>query len=774
VDISEEKVYPTYTYNSDEGVITVAYPDGPTYKMEGFVVDKKYITFSTDETISGDGQDEPLRLNPLYFTGVYSPVDEYIDLTLGTTSAVGDKYDSGYRVLTKENVDTFGYLYSMEVMQKIQNALIAEGSQWRIPKKEDWDGLCNALECEDSNEDNETDRNHNSLDLTWLGIKAGTALKTTGWATENTSIDENSVAGRDICGFSVQPLGYVTNENVIIPSSARTDAAFWTFTEADNGFYGKLFNFNEGGVGQNIFTENAKLSIRLVKDYEPNNYNEYEYIFGDVYPTKVMRREESVCDENDKTNYKQIWLGVNLRLNTDEYNATIVDGWGDVTETIEKLSTVYVINEWDGFVWHKKAMTNGESVVIKSNEEGDCHEWRLVNGKLINITYEINEGFEQVKVETMQGFDNINKMVEGFSASTISELNILHEEITSLEKNINETIEEVSGNILSHVETEISSTIEYVDGLNNTMKTRVDDIENDYKERDADLEKKYKDDDVVVFNNAKAYADSLAVKYDAVGAAEIAEANAKAYADGLAKNYDATGAAATAEQNAKDYADGLAKNYDAAGAAAIAEHNAKVYADSLAVKYDAVGAAATAEAKAKAYADSLAKNYDAAGAAATAEANAKADAAKKYQLKGNYETAGAAAQALTDAKAYADVIQAYTDGAISVLNESFKNVLELKDRVDSIEQSNNFLDREITDLKADIENLRTEIEKLKTQINEIDSFVGGERLALTEFIQQTITKYINGTTEEISVVEKGNKLNIGFDEDAIFGDPEYK
>ena len=58
-----------------------------------------------------------------------------------------------------------------------------------------------------------------------------------------------------------------------------------------------------------------------------------------------------------------------------------------------------------------------------------------------------------------------------------------------------------------------------------------------------------------------------------------------------------------AEQNAKDYADGLAVNYDAAGAATAAETAAKAYADGLAVNYDAAGSADAAEAAAKEYTD---------------------------------------------------------------------------------------------------------------------------------------------------------------------------
>ena len=69
------------------------------------------------------------------------------------------------------------------------------------------------------------------------------------------------------------------------------------------------------------------------------------------------------------------------------------------------------------------------------------------------------------------------------------------------------------------------------------------------------------------------------VTSEKVAAWDAAEQNAKTYADGLAVNYDAAGSAAAAETAAKSYADSLAANYDAAGSATTAETNAKEYAD---------------------------------------------------------------------------------------------------------------------------------------------------------------------------------------------------
>ena len=101
------------------------------------------------------------------------------------------------------------------------------------------------------------------------------------------------------------------------------------------------------------------------------------------------------------------------------------------------------------------------------------------------------------------------------------------------------------------------------------------------------------------FTNQRAL-DATSAAYDAAGSAATAQGNAEDYADTVS---------GTAEQNAKNYADGLAVNYDPAGAADAAEGNANDYTDSaitalnLSGTYDALGAADAAEAAANLYTD---------------------------------------------------------------------------------------------------------------------------------------------------------------------------
>jgi hypothetical protein len=90
--------------------------------------------------------------------------------------------------------------------------------------------------------------------------------------------------------------------------------------------------------------------------------------------------------------------------------------------------------------------------------------------------------------------------------------------------------------------------------------------------------------------NAAIDALDLANTYDAIGAADTAEANANTYTDNLIGDVTVDGTAgdtvtariasakSEAVSDASDYADGLASNYDAAGAAATAQSNAETFA----------------------------------------------------------------------------------------------------------------------------------------------------------------------------------------------------
>ena len=163
---------------------------------------------------------------------------------------------------------------------------------------------------------------------------------------------------------------------------------------------------------------------------------------------------------------------------------------------------------------------------------------------------------------------------------------------------------------------------------------------------------------------AEAYTDSVvsAHNLDATNVHGIADTSALETQTGAQAKADAALAAANL------YSDSLAVNYDAAGAASTAQSNANTYTDSevATALTTAQGYADTAEADAKAYADSLAVNYDAAGSASAAQtaAQAYADSALSTHNAATTSVHGIADTSLLATKAYADNAAATAAAAV--------------------------------------------------------------------------------------------------------------
>lgn len=361
-------------FDRDHGVILITYSDGRVERLEGFAVEGYDNKVATDSSISGDGSMyNPLGISDIEVTGTFAPVEEYFDLTDG--SSMPEARGKGYRVITKEKIDRFGRLYTITDVEKIDNVLKETGSQWRVASKEDWDGLLNSLECEE-------DRNHGSNKNSWLGKRAGSALKSTDmWESHEVVLDDILTEGQDVVGMSIYPLGLTPDRNAIINAGDNDVEGFgqiagmWTSTKDDSGnAYVKLFAYNSAQVDQDTYGEGGRMSIRLVKDYNYNNYNEVESILGLPYTTELIHGD----------NYIQIWTKENVYFEGSSLNGIVSDEWLTVDDKTRGIKEVYFINEWNGFEWHKKLMKNGDSTVIVNHNNVSYHEWRIIDGELVD------------------------------------------------------------------------------------------------------------------------------------------------------------------------------------------------------------------------------------------------------------------------------------------------------------------------------------------------------------------------------------------------------
>lgn len=497
VKIKEEQTFPTFEFDKVNGIITIKYPDGTISTLDGFLVDVNIINISTDCTLEGDGTIlNPLRLSSLELTGSFAPVENVIDLTNGNVLDRGKYY--GYRVITKENIDNFGYLYPFSSIEEIQNDLKESNSQWRVPSKEDWDELLNAFECEEY-------RTHNNESNGEFGDVAGRALKSHNLWDEYVPIEnEPYTFGEDIVGMSIYPLGTMSSIDSILKNIEVDDigqiAGMWTNTaKNDSDAFAKIFTFNSGKVNQVTPVYEAKMSIRLVKDYTSNNYKEFESILGSYYPTiKINGIHEDFP-------YTKIWTKINFYSNPEKYNGVRSIEWD---KNIINTSG-YFINEWNGIEWRKKILKNGDSVVISSYENKSFHEWRVIDGELIDTVEILVEGFDEEVINlnkitrelvTFCG-DTTNRINE-LSSNTQSSINGINNQLENLKQFNNETnntlssinnqineikidIDNVNGLVIENndlLTIKINDTIDVINSFSSDTITEIEKINNDIKE----------------------------------------------------------------------------------------------------------------------------------------------------------------------------------------------------------------------------------------------------------------------------------------------------
>ena len=331
----------------------------------------------TDGTLIGEGTlSSPIGINP---TEKIRPAEKLIDKTKG--EVLPETFAVGTRYITKEYISEFGYLYNYDAVEKINEQLKAEGRGWRIPTKADWDCLLNSIEpCEY--------RDHDSaMCHQLLGKYAGTKLKSDcGWLEqpdceckntkpvpghlctdglpeenpdEEYDVDEpdsfrQPYWGTDDFGMRILPTGFGDGDEVEHYFNKKT--IFWTTTHVYNDLgqdlYVKEFDWNKSGVIQEAVCTSALLSIRLVKDYTGDNHQDAEIIDGDNYKTILF------------PDCGTIWTASNFASNKDAYHAVEANMGLNPYNKV-----VYFVNVWNGKEWIKRALEDGEKVLIKDGNE---------------------------------------------------------------------------------------------------------------------------------------------------------------------------------------------------------------------------------------------------------------------------------------------------------------------------------------------------------------------------------------------------------------------
>lgn len=430
-------------YDEVEGVINISYNDEKVV-ISGLLT-KENTKFDdpndirkgllsrvyVDGSIVGEGTKlNPIGISPLEKSGNFRPADSLIDVVNGEKIPQEEDREVGERFVTREFIDYYGYLYNfkgaMMINEEVQNG------GWRIPTKEDWDSVLNAIEpCDEY-------RNHDSLTANvTLGRYAGSLLKSVDEWEESSDKGEVveikeeciyepkkiviSPKGVDEFGMTLRPAGYADGADVAEYYSKR--GYFWTQSQiSETDVYVKRFDFDKSGVVQTVESPCSYFSIRLMKEYDGENYSPVTTINGETFETVLLptlKKNESGETEVTYT----IWTTKNVDFGEERFKPMLPNngegGNGEIA---------YYINEWNGTDWDKKRLYEGESIsIVNGKDDEGTNLYMMVDGELVNLV------------------DNISSSVYDKIESALTSIEDELEVVSDIANTNSERIEELSG-----------------------------------------------------------------------------------------------------------------------------------------------------------------------------------------------------------------------------------------------------------------------------------------------------------------------------------------
>lgn len=478
-------------YDSIDGVITISH-NGETTVLNGLVT-KDNLSVETLTEVISDGslvglgaKKSPLKLSPVEKTGVYKPALKLVDTLNGEQLPTVSHRKLGDRYVTHELVNKYGLLYNFPSVRKLNEKLT---NGWRVPTKEDWDNMLNAIEpCDEY-------RNHNSaLANNMLGKYAGKLLKANDtWLRVDGCDDDNSTSdvlnesdefdveletsrrsvrsklidpvGTDNYGMGLLPSGFYDNSDLMGYFLKR--GYYWTSSQCNaTDVYTKRFDFDKSGVVQTVESPTSYFSIRLVKDYDGSNHFDVEDINGIPYKTVLLPALNTELGHS-------VWTMDNIAFD-DENLDFVVPNNGSSLDSRD----AYYINEWNGKEWVKKEMSEGESIVLLTATDGTKgKEYRIIGGKLIEVSQSILSDVINKFEPQIEEIENI--IGEGFkdeSGNTVPLTEIINNNVDKIDKAqeiIGSGFTDSEGNTISLTE-KIANDIDDVDdrlsGLENAIE----------------------------------------------------------------------------------------------------------------------------------------------------------------------------------------------------------------------------------------------------------------------------------------------------------------
>ena len=516
-----------FDFDAEKGTLTIE-NNGKVQVIKGFVTTYSHDATATDSTLRGNGKpSRPLSIAPNYRTGEYRPVIRIIDETKGEHLPNRSDVVPGDRFLAITETTENGFLYTYEGVKKIACDLQASHSEWRIPTKDDWDAMLNAIE------PNEGDRDHDSASCAkYLGRMAGEMLKSTSmWKPAHehvgdavTAIDYSDHAGEDsVCtcgkqtmctptycgeygtcrhkpmpphhhhhhhphgkpgdggldkyGFNILPVGYADDGGLFGYWKER--ACYWTATNTRGGAsaFVKRFEYDHANVFQDMISGRNMVSLRLVKDYDGENFNERDNILGNDCETVLMPSTKGG---------HAIWTKANVAFTDKAYKPVMPNNGHGVMKTHK-----YFIHEWDGRKWLVNELKEGEEVsVLDAPNKHYCSPYKVLRGELKDVEWRMTEDvFNNVmpRVEhvehdlhheihrAMDAEKTLSDRIDATNEKFDAEVSRIDTAATATNDSLNDTKDK-----LAHVEKTLSDfgkeTATAFETLNNALVTSINNI----------------------------------------------------------------------------------------------------------------------------------------------------------------------------------------------------------------------------------------------------------------------------------------------------------
>lgn len=214
--------------NSNDRTVQTA-PREPSAEVPAPPVNQ-HISGSSDNTVT-DSRRHTVKTMRMVRIGNKTWMAENLDFKTGNSWCYED---------SSSNCAKYGRLYDWNTAKK------ACPSGWRLPAREDWDNLAQAVGGRKNSE-------HSGIQ--WDG--AGRNLKSkSGWGGKGS--------GADTHGFSALPGGYRNAGGAF--DAAGTSGYWWTASKDDNGAYHRGLFHDDNDLSEDVIFESFGYSVRCVRD----------------------------------------------------------------------------------------------------------------------------------------------------------------------------------------------------------------------------------------------------------------------------------------------------------------------------------------------------------------------------------------------------------------------------------------------------------------------------------------------------------------------------